>query len=219
MSSLVIETAGVESSVRERGSEANDAETDFIERLKRGDERAYEELVATRTGYLRSIARRYFRSEADVDEAVQNAFTMAYSGLARFQGTSKLDSWLYRVATNACLLELRSRSRRPTVALSNENSVEGELSSPVRQRTSASESAFETSLRSELGQRVRLCVDLLPNSYREVIRLRDLEELDTAETAKRLGTTIGNVKTRLHRAREALRRLAEPFFTPVEIAG
>lgn len=178
-------------------------EADLVPRLRAGDETAYEELFRTHSGALLAVARRYFGGTDDAAEAVQDAFVSAFRAMRAFQGTSRLGTWLHRITVNACLMRLRSRRRCRHVSLSE-----------VPAHRSAA--AADPTDRAEVVARVRAGIARLPDAYRRVVELRDIEGIDTATTAIRLGTNEGVVKVRLHRARQALRELLEPA---TELAG
>ena len=174
-------------------------EAELIARLRAGDDAAYEHLFRTHAGALMSVARRFFGESDDAAEAVQDAFVSAFKAMATFEGTSKLGTWLHRITVNACLLKLRGRKRSRLV--------------PLNEDAPAAAAECDTGLsQAETCARVREGVEQLPEAYRTVIRLRDLEGLSTEETADRLGTNCGAVKTRLHRARRALRTVQESQF-------
>jgi RNA polymerase sigma-70 factor (ECF subfamily) len=172
-------------------------EADLVARLKTGDEAAYEELFRTHAGGMWAVARRFFGDADDAADAVQEAFVSAFRGMGAFVGTARLGTWLHRVTVNACLMRLRARKRRPTLRLDNVQEVPARCDEP-------------TLGRSELCDQVRAAIERLPEGYRTVIRLRDLDGLDTAATAAYLGINVAVVKTRLHRARIALKALLEP---------
>lgn len=172
-------------------------EADLITRLKAGDETAYERLFREHVVTMTAVARRFFGDTDDAADAVQDAFVSAFRAMTRFEGTARLGTWLHRITANACLMRLRSRRRHPAVRLASE------CQSPAR----SDEPALG---RSELCDRVRAAVERLPLAYRAVVQLRDLDGLDTATTATRLGTNAAVVKTRLHRARSALKVLLQP---------
>jgi RNA polymerase sigma-70 factor (ECF subfamily) len=172
------------------------SESELVTRLRASDDEAYKQLFRTHTGALLAVARRFF-GDAEADEAVQDAFVSAFKGIDRFAGTSRLGTWLHRITVNACLIKLRGRKRQRFVPLDD----------TIPARTATGEDVSE---RAETCERVRAGVDRLPRPYREVVRLRDLEGLNTEETADRLGTSEAVVKVRLHRARQALRALLEP---------
>jgi len=179
------------------------AEADLIARLRAGDGAAYEQAYRAHIGAMTGVARGFFADGGEAAEAVQDAFVSAFRGMAGFAGTARLGTWLHRVTVNACLIRLRARRRSRLVPLD-----EPALAATRRPgRADSGEHPASGLTRAEAAARVRACVDRLPAAYRDVIRLRDLEELDTDETAARLGTNAGVVKTRLHRARHALRAL------------
>ncbi len=194
-------------------SEEWSAERDLVSRLRRGDENAFERLVREQGGRLLSVARRFLRDEEEARDAVQECFLSAYRALDRFDQGSRLSTWLHRIVINACLMRLRSRQRKP------EDSIEDLLPKfqadghQVNHPTPGWEGSAETRLaRSQTRSIVRQAIDRLPESYRTVLLLRDIEELSTEETAKSLGVSENAVKVRLHRARQALRGLLEPHF-------
>jgi RNA polymerase sigma-70 factor (ECF subfamily) len=179
-------------------------ETDLIARLKAGDEDAYESLFRTHAGAMLVVARRFFGDTDDAADAVQDAFVSAFRAMPAFEGTARLRTWLHRITVNACLMRLRTRKRRPVGSLNDVANLPGRL-------------FVADADRDEMCRRVRTAVDQLPEAYRTVIRLRDLDGLDTAATAARLGTNAAVVKTRLHRARHALKALLKP--DPAVLAG
>lgn len=182
----------------------------FVERLRAGDDAAYEELVRTYGGRLLAVARRFLPSEDDARDALQDAFLNAFRSIDRFEGNAKLSTWLHRIVVNACLMKLRTRRRKP------ETSIEDLLPNwqgdghPERPASTWRTDALESLQRSELHALVLEKIQLLPDGYRNVLMLRDIEDLDTEETAEAMGISQGAVKTRLHRARQALRELLEP---------
>lgn len=186
-----------------------DDERDLLARLRAGDDRAYERLVVEQGGRLLAVARRFLRNEEDARDCLQECFVQAFRALPRFEGHSKLSTWLHRIVVNAALMKLRSRRARP------EEPIEPLLPSFQEDGHSTvtyrdwSPSAEELLERAEVRDLVRAAIDRLPDSYRTVLVLRDLEELDTAEVAELLGVTANAVKIRLHRARQALRQLLD----------
>jgi len=185
-------------------AEPQSGEGGLLERLRRGEEEAFAELVRVHGGRLLATARRFLPAEQDAQDAVQEAFLSAFQALGTFRHGSRLSTWLHRIVVNAALMRLRRRRRRP------EQSIEELLprfdpqgawvQAPVR--FEAPGAALE---RSETREWVRRGIDRLPESCRTALLLRDVEELDTKETADLLGITPNAVKVRLHRARLALR--------------
>jgi RNA polymerase sigma-70 factor (ECF subfamily) len=186
-----------------------DPEADLLARLRAGDDDAYRQLVREQTPALLRVTGRLLRSDDEARDAVQDAFVAAFRALPRFRGESRLGTWLYRIAINAALARLRSRTSVDEVSLD-----------ALLPRFLEDGHAAEPSLpwpadagpeRREVRERVRAAIDQLPDSYRTVILLRDIEELTTDEAAQALGISSGAVKVRLHRARQALRTLLDPW--------
>jgi len=189
---------------------APDPEAGLVARLRTGDERAFEALVRRYTPRLLAVAGRFLRSEEDRADAVQDAFLCAFRALDSFEGKSRLGTWLHRIVVNACLTKLRSRSSGGELPL-DDLLAGGESCRLGEAVVAAPETAVSHLTSAETRAQVRACIDRLPESYRTVLVLRDLDELDTDQAARALGTTRAVVKTRLHRARQALRTLLEPL--------
>ena len=179
--------------------------------LRRGDSIAFEQLVRTEGGRMLAVARRILRNDDDAKDAVQDAFVAAFRSIDGFGAGSRISTWLHRIVVNAALMKIRGRKRCP------EDPIEPLLPTFDNdghrvgcETRSWLPSADDEVARRERGELVRRCIDELPASYRTVLLLRDIEDLDTSETAKLLGITENAVKIRLHRARQALRTLLEP---------
>ncbi|HSP15338.1 MAG TPA: sigma-70 family RNA polymerase sigma factor [Thermoanaerobaculia bacterium] len=172
----------------------------FVAALRAGDEDAFETLVRTRTPALLKTARRFLRSEEDARDAVQEAFVLLFRSVERFEGNAQLSTWLHRILVNCCLMKLRTRRRHP----------EEEIDVEKVERSASPEPADMALQRAELRDVVRASIDRLPDRYRVVVLLRDVEELSTEETARVLDTTAGAVKVRLHHARRALKTILTP---------
>jgi RNA polymerase sigma-70 factor (ECF subfamily) len=193
-------------------SESNPDEAALLARLQAGDGDAFEVCVRAYGGQLLLVARRILGHEEDARDAVQDAFLAAYKGIGQFKGQAQLGTWLHRIAINAALGRLRSRQRHPEMSIECllPHFVEGEhqVDPPVEWKSTPDET-----LRSlETRELVQRCIGRLPESYRIVLLLRDIEGLATEEAARLLDTSTAVVKTRLHRARQALRTLLDPHF-------
>jgi RNA polymerase sigma-70 factor (ECF subfamily) len=212
---------------RERGSSAPDEavpqrgggaphELALLERLRAGDEAAYEALVRTHGPRLLAVARRFLRSEEDARDAVQDAFLSAFRAVDAFQGGARLSTWLHRIVVNAALMKLRTRRRKPEQPIEEllpSFLEDGHMAAPASPWRSEEMDPVE---RRELSRLLSEAIEALPESYRNVLLLRDIEDLDTEETARAMGISPGAVKTRLHRARQALRGLLEPHLREAE---
>jgi len=185
-------------------------ESAFLAQLRRRQPEACERLVREQLPRLLAVARRILRDEDAARDVVQEAFAAAFRHLDRFAGQAKVSTWLHRITVNAALMRLRSHAARPETsidALLPDYEPDGHHALHPR---AWRQSPDELLRREEVRTLVREAIDRLPEAYRTVLLLRDIEELDTAATARLLGTTVAAVKVRLHRARQALRALLEP---------
>ena len=186
--------------------------SELLPGLRAGEEQAFEAFVRRFCDPMFYVAKRILRNDEDAREAMQEAFLSAFRGLANFAGQAELSTWLHRIVINAALRKLRSRDQAA------EQSIERLLphftdDEHHQQAPQQGETSVEALLqRKEMQSLVRQQIDQLPDSYRTVVLLRDIEGLNTEETAAMLGITTLLVKTRLHRARQALRTLLEPYF-------
>ncbi len=181
----------------------------LVDALRAGDARAYETLVRSHGGRMLAVARRLLRNEDDARDAVQDAFLQAFKGLARFEGTAQLGTWLHRIVVNAALMKMRTRRRHPEESIDDLLPAfqdDGHHAAWVSDWGQRADVLLE---REEGRARLRACIDRLPETYRTVLLLRDIEELDAQETARALEVSANVVKVRLHRARQALRTLIE----------
>ncbi len=184
----------------------------WVDSLKSGNDTAFDRLVESSRRPLLAIARRVLRHEQDAEDAVQDAFVSAFRGLRAFAGGSRVSTWMHRIGVNAALMRQRGRARRPAESLD----AASRLGEPVGLRPIVSvtesddgSSGIQRLVRDETRAFVRQCIDLLPETHKEVIRLRDFEGADTDATARRLGISANAAKIRLHRAHRALRSLLE----------
>jgi RNA polymerase sigma-70 factor (ECF subfamily) len=193
---------------RERDPDADP----LLARLRAGDDAAYEELVRRASPRMLATARRLLGDEEEARDAVQEAFLSAFRSIHRFEGGSRLETWLHRIVVNAALMRLRTRRRHPEIAIDDLLPRFDADGHRMPAPDPAAEPAEEPGLardRERRIARVRACIDRLPERYRTVLVLRDVEEMSTDEAARLLGMTRENVKTRLHRARQALKTLLE----------
>lgn len=192
-------------------SEPIECEQRLIAGLRSNESAAAETLIREYSPRLLAVARRMTRSEEDAADAVQEALISAISSIHRFHEQSGLHTWLHRIVVNCCLMQLRRERRRGAVSLDallptfDEHGRHAEAVAPCDDRADARLEKAET------RQLVRDCIERLPDDYGVVLKLRDIEEFDTEETAELLGISSGAVKTRLHRARQALRALLLPL--------
>jgi RNA polymerase sigma-70 factor (ECF subfamily) len=189
----------------------NDDEQALVAGLRAGDERAYERVVRLHSPRLLAVTRRILQNEEDARDAVQDAFLSAFRSLGSFHGGARFSTWLHRIGVNAALMKLRSRQRKqelPITDLLPKFLGDGHPAEPA----APWEPVEKLLERQETRELVRRYIAELPEDYRTVLLLRDIEELDTEQAAEQLGINPGAVKTRLHRARQALRTLLDRHF-------
>lgn len=187
-------------------------DAELLELLRKGDDAAYQVLVQVNTAQMLAVARRFMRNEDDARDAVQDAFLSAFRALEKFEGDSLLSTWLHRITVNACLMKLRTRRRHPEESIDDLLPGfldDGRLATPSEPWEGGAEALLET---EENRRLVSAAIDRLPGKYRTVLMLRDIEDYDTEQTALALDLTVPAVKTRLHRARQALKSLLDRHF-------
>ncbi len=192
---------------REAAPEADRSGEPLVARLRAGDDTALEAVVREHGGRMLAVAKRFFPEEEDARDVVQEAFISAFRAIASFDGRAKLSTWLHRVVVNAALMKLRSRRRRreePIEELLPRFDEDGHRVIDAPDWQSPTETLLQ---RAETRAQVRCAIASLPETHRAVLLVRDIEQLDTDEAAAALGITPQAVKTRLHRARQALRTL------------
>jgi RNA polymerase sigma factor (sigma-70 family) len=178
-------------------------EAALIDSARRGDLDAYNRLVLAYQDMVYNQAYRLMGSLEPAEDATQDAFISAYRNLSSYRGGS-FKAWLLRIVTNACYDELRRQKRRPTIPLEPLDAEDEEVESP-RWLADPSESPEETAERAELNQALQHCLSDLPEEFRAVVILVDVQGLDYSEAAQAIGKPLGTVKSRLARARLRLR--------------
>lgn len=189
--------------------DTEDGERALVVALRAGDESAFDALVRLHAGPMLAVARRILSLEEDARDAVQDAFISAFKSIRNFEGGARLSTWLHRIVVNSALMRLRSRRRNHETSIDELLPTfkhDGHATQPVSRWRDATAEVE----RREFAELVRRYIDELPEIYRTVLLLRDIEELSTEETAELLGIQNNAVKTRLHRARQALRALLDP---------
>lgn len=181
----------------------------WVEGLRNGDSACYRQVVEAYIGPLLRVARRYLREE-DACDAVQETFIKVFGAIKTFRGESRLLTWIQRILINQCISKLRAQERLAEVSIDDllpSYYDDGHRIAPTP--------AWPESL-STVVDRERLCrlvekhIAKLPLAYRTVLMLRDIEGISGKETAELLNLSVGAVKVRLHRARQALRTLMDP---------
>src|SRR5262249_18589952 len=180
----------------------------LLDGLRNADAMAFEQLVRQYGGRLLAVTRRILGHEEDARDALLSAFR----SIDGFDGKAQLGTWLHRIAVNAALMKLRTRRRKPERALEDllpKFLDDGHQADPAAPWDDRADLQLE---REETRQLVRESIAQLPDTYRTVLLHRAIEGLDTEETPRLLGVSSSVVKTRLPRARQALRALLDPHF-------
>jgi RNA polymerase sigma-70 factor (ECF subfamily) len=193
--------------------EQGTADAELLARAQKGDMPAFESLVELHRDKVYGLALRMTRSDADASEITQETFLSAYQHLVNFRGEAAFGSWVHRIAANHALMRLRHRSVV--------QAAEQELNSPeFNERgslanypaTDWSRRADEKVLDDELRMAIQQATDHLPEGYREVFLLKDVEGLSYEQISEITGDSVPAIKSRLHRARLALREAIDRFY-------
>jgi RNA polymerase sigma-70 factor (ECF subfamily) len=189
----------------------------LLARAQGGDMSAFEELVGRHEEKVYGLALRMTRSEADAAEITQDTFLSAYQHLAEFRGEAAFGSWVHRIAANNALMRLR---RQRVLDIVSDDQLEGPEftergSLAEAPETDWSRRADDKILDEELGRAIQEATDALPEGYREVFLLKDVEGLSYEEISEMVGISVPAVKSRLHRARLALREAIDAFYKEV----
>src|SRR5215469_8399121 len=196
--------------IQKRAGEDVTDELALVQAAKKGDLEAFSELVHRYDRNIFRIAQHITHNEEDAQDVVQDAFLKAYQNLAQFQGNSKFYTWLVRIAVNEALMKLRRRKTSKTVSIDED--VETEDGSMPREVADWGPNPEQLYGQSELGDILQKTIQGLPQSFRTVFVLRDIEGLSTEETAEMLNLSVPAVKSRLLRARLQLRERLNRYF-------
>ena len=172
-------------------------ERQWIEAARRGDQDAFASLVHLYEKRVMALALRMCRSPEDAAEAAQEAFLAAWQGLPNFRGESSFSTWLYRLTSNACVDLLRKENRHQGPSLDD-----GTVSAEVPDPTPTPEKAVE---QQELRRQIEAGLQTLSPEHREVLILREIQQLSYDEIADVLSLDLGTVKSRINRGRRQLR--------------
>ena len=183
---------------RQMRDEAGLSDEDVVARVRSGDTAVFEILMRRYNQRLFRAARAILRDDADAEDAVQQAYLAAYAHLDQFAGTARFSTWLTRIAIREALGKLRTRKRRGEVELDVQQEE-------TMMKDEPDESPEQYANRRELSGILEAAVDGLPEIYRVVFMMREVEQLSTQETADVLELSEDAVKVRLHRARGMLR--------------
>jgi len=175
-----------------------------------------EELVRSNIGWMLALAEQLLRDRALAEDVVQESFLRAFDGLAGFEGRSTLASWLHRITVNTALSKLRQRKRLAEQSIDEHLPEFDRYDCRIELPWSRLATVDEIMENHETRRFVYETIGELPDAYRVILQLRDLQEYSTSEVATLLDISESNVKVRLHRARAALKKLLEPLLRAEE---
>lgn len=197
------------SGTKSRSDQSSDR--DVISDLKRGDGPSTDTFVRENIGWMLASARRIVRDQFLAEDCVQAAFINVFKNLDGFKGQSSLRTWMHRIVVNQALMSLRTRNRLQEKSIDDllpEFDANGcRLEDPLM----TLETPESLLVQSQTAESVLSLIDRMPDIYRIVLLLRDIEELSTKEVSEMLELSESNVKVRLHRARSGLKKLLEPL--------
>lgn len=182
----------------------------LVSKLRKGDENAFLELVSRYTQRAHSLAMRITRNAEDAEEVLQDVFVTVYRKIDKFEGKSAFSSWLYRITANTAFMKLRKRKQ--TVAISLEDIQPSVKESWVSERSDLSDINVICS-KHELRDQLELSIGKLPEEYRVIFVLRDIDGLSNQEVGEILNLSVPAVKSRLHRSRLMLRKKLASFYS------
>ncbi len=182
----------------------------LVDLFKGGEISAFEEIISRYEAKVMNLALRFTRNQEDAEEVMQDVFTTVYRKIDGFRGQSAFSSWLYRIVVNAAFMKLRKKKQSQTVSMED-------LAPAVKQYCMERESVTNThsyniTVTRELQEVLQRAIDKLPDQYRAVFVLRDVDGLSNQETGEILDLSIPAVKSRLHRSRIMLRKRLHRYY-------
>jgi RNA polymerase sigma-70 factor (ECF subfamily) len=191
-------------------SDSKISDVGLVDLFKGGEISAFEEIIARYEAKVMNLALRFTRNQEDAEEVMQDVFTTVYRKIDGFRGQSAFSSWLYRIVVNAAFMKLRKKKQSQTVSMED-------LAPAVKQYCMERESVTNThsyniTVTRELQEVLQRAIDKLPDQYRAVFVLRDVDGLSNQETGEILDLSIPAVKSRLHRSRIMLRKRLQRYY-------
>ncbi len=184
-------------------------DNELIAKIKEGDLASFSEIIERYTQKVHNLAMRITRNEEDTEEILQDVFVTVFHKADRFEGKSAFSSWLYRITVNTAFMKLRKRRQSPAVSI--EEVSASVKDSWVGTTADASDVNYICS-RHELRAEIDAAIAQLPEEYRTIFVLRDVDGLSNQEVGEVLGLSVPAVKSRLHRSRLMLRKSLQKFY-------
>lgn len=190
-------------------------EPDFLQKLREGDPAAFHELIETMKDRVYNLTMRLIRNADDAEEVVQEAFMTIYDKIGTFQGRSKLSTWIYAIAYNAALNRIK-KNKNLSVTFEDENALNFEQSWTRNKNVVFNIGSDDPVLQKEMQEKLEEAIESLPEGYREIFILKEIENMSVKDVAEIFGINPGAVKTRLHRARLFLRAKLSDYWNAVQ---
>lgn len=183
----------------------NDKE--LVHNLQNGNNEAFTEIVARYTEKVHNLALRVTRSQEDAEEILQDVFITVYNKIDKFEGKSAFSSWLYRITINTAFMKLRKNKRHIASSL-DESQENGKDIDVTPEQINNDSHSVQHELRAELEK----AITRLPEEYKNIFILRDIDGLSNQEVSEVIGLSVPAVKSRLHRARLMLRKKLQHYY-------
>jgi RNA polymerase sigma-70 factor (ECF subfamily) len=185
----------------------NYEEKELVEMARAGDVKAFELLIEGCEKKVFNIAYRMIANYEDASELAQEVFIKAFKSIGKFKGDSLFSTWIYKITTNVCLDEIRKRKNRKVISLDENIVYEGnEIKRQLKDEEPGPEIKAES---NEIKKAVKESINELPEDYKTVIILRDIQGFSYEEIARIISCPEGTVKSRINRARQALKKILE----------
>jgi len=193
------------------------SDLELLKCLRAGDDGCYEILVRRFGPQVLATAKRYLRSDADAADCFQDTFLAVFESIDKFEQRSAIGTWIRGIAVNQCLMRIRAQGRRQEEPIEHLLPVFDEKGDRISSYTSNRSSSIADSIdTTQMKKIVREKIHELPDTYRVMLLLRDIDGHSTKEAAAILGVSVTAAKTRLHRARSALGSLLKPVMEHLE---
>ena len=187
-----------------------DADAALMLRVKEGDSAAFTELVEKYKQPVMNLVRRTLRDETEAEDLAQNVFIQVWKSAGRYERTAKFSTWLFTIARNLCLNEIRRRSRHPAESLDAPHPEQEDQ--PKHQIEDAKAAPPpDAMLSGELSQKVEEAIMDLPENQRTALLLCRQDEMSYEEIAEVLGCSVSATKSLIHRGRETLKERLKPY--------
>ena len=187
----------------------NLTDLELVAKIKKQDDAAFQEMMARYTQKVYNLAMRLTRNIEDTEEVLQDVFVTVYKKIHSFEGKSQFSSWLYRVTANTAFMKLRRRKNTESVSF---DEVSGDVKENLVGQAPAESNVDYMSTKHELRFVLETAIDKLPEEYKNIFVLRDVDGLSNEEVGEMLSLTVPAVKSRLHRARLILRKKLSRYY-------